>query len=260
MTTRVYLLRHGATAANREVPYRLQGRGSDRPLDEIGRLQASAAARALEQAPIVAVYSSPLARALQTAEPLAHSRGLIVQSVAAWIEGDCGRWEGLTWDEAAALDPETFHRFMDDPGTTPYPDGESFLDVQDRVTPALARLAAEHRGESIAVVGHNIANRAYLAGPLGLAIAKARGIRLSNGGISVVEFGPDGRSTVLTLNAALHLDGLDLPHRGPSPGGGLAPPPERHQGADADHQERHRRLTREFRQEDGEGHVGPRAE
>lgn len=212
--TFIYLLRHGATAANREVPYRLQGRGSDLPLDAVGRMQAEAAALALAHVDLAAVYSSPLLRAIQTAEAVAAQRGLNVMADPALIEGDVGRWEGLTWDEAALRDPAEHRRFLDDPGTTPYPDGESFLDVQRRATPAIARLAARHDGAAIAIVGHNVLNRAYLALLLGLPIAKAREIRQSNGGVNVIEV-EAARSVVHTLNAALHLDGVKAHSTGP---------------------------------------------
>ena len=212
--TRVYLLRHGATAANREVPYRLQGRGSDLPLDEVGRLQAQGAAQALGHVPLVAVYCSPLLRARETAVAVAARHRLPVSNEPDLIEGDVGRWEGLTWDEAALRDPEEHRRFLADPGTTPYPGGESFQDVERRASPAIARIAARHSGGAIAIVGHNIVNRAYLAAMLGLPIARAREIRQSNGGINVIELGPT-RSVVSTLNAALHLDGLETHAAGP---------------------------------------------
>lgn len=212
--TRIYLLRHGATTANREVPYRLQGRGSDLPLDEIGRMQAHAASRAMEHIELQAIYSSPLLRAIQTAEILAGPRSLTVLIAPELVEGDVGRWEGLTWEQAALRDPAEHRRFLDDPGTTPYPDGESFLDVQGRATPAIGRIAARHIGAAIAIVGHNILNRAYLAPLLGLPIARAREIRQSNGGVNVIEVGSTG-SVVHTLNAALHLDGLKSHSPGP---------------------------------------------
>lgn len=206
--TRIYLLRHGATAANLETPYRLQGRGSDRPLDDIGRAQAEAAGRALAGMNLDAVYSSPLLRAMQTARAVGLPHGLAPVPVPQLIEGDVGRWEGLTWDEAAARDPDIHARFMADPGMVPYPDGESFYEVGLRATAAIAELIASHRGGRIAVVGHNILNRAYLAPLLGLPIEKARGIRQANAGINVIEVEPEGRSVLITLNSALHLDGL----------------------------------------------------
>src|SRR3978361_1266542 len=120
--TRIFLLRHGATAANRETPYRLQGRGSARPLDEVGLLQAQAAGRALSGFTISAVYASPLLRAMQTGDLIASPHGRHHAAVPALIEGDVGRWEGLTWREASVQDPEIHDRFMNEPGTVPYPE------------------------------------------------------------------------------------------------------------------------------------------
>jgi broad specificity phosphatase PhoE len=205
--TRVFLLRHGATALNRLVPYRLQGRRSDPELDELGRAQAGRAELALGNVDLAAVYASPLRRALQTAEIVGRPHGRAPIAAPALIEAELGRWEGLTWDEAAAQDPEAHARFLAHPGTEPYPEGESFLDVQRRVTPALAALAAGHDGGAIAVVGHNVVNRAFLAGLLGLPIDAARGLRQANGGINEIRYA-DGKPTLITLNAELHLQGV----------------------------------------------------
>jgi probable phosphoglycerate mutase len=218
--TRVFLIRHGATAANRATPYRLQGRATDLPLDDLGRAQARRAAEALATAGVrpSAVYCSPLLRALETARFVAGAAGPGPVALEALIEADLGHWEGLTWDEARTRDPEAYRRFHDDPGHTPSPGGESFAQVAARVAPALDRLAEVHEGRTIVVVGHNVVNRAYLAGPLGLPIRLARSIRLANGGISLVEYERPGDSPrVVTLNACLHLEGLDAPGPAPAP-------------------------------------------
>lgn len=204
MTTLVYLLRHGATTLNRLVPYRLQGRAADPPLDSEGQDQARRAAETLASLPISAVYSSPLARAFETAAIVALPHRLTPVAVPALIEADIGRWEGLTWDEARTLDPDHHAHFHAHPGATPYPGGESFLEVSRRVGPALAELAAAHTGEQIIVVGHNVVNRACLATLLGLPIDRARGLHQANGGINLIQYdGPSAR--VVTLNATLHL-------------------------------------------------------
>lgn len=204
----VYLIRHGATAANRERPYRLQGRGSDLPLEPIGVAQAERAAQALAKAKLDAVYSSPARRAVETAWEIARGRGLRPIAVPAIDEADVGLWEGRTWAEIERIDPERHRRFMADPGTVPYPEGESFLDVQNRVVPALEALARRHEGARIAVVGHNVVNRAYLAQVLRLPIAQARAIRQANGGVNLIAYRADG-PTLVTLNACLHLEDLD---------------------------------------------------
>lgn len=203
-STTIYLLRHGATALNRLVPYRLQGRATDLPLDPEGVEQAHCAAAALERLPIAAVYCSPLLRALETARIVAapHRREPI--AVADLTEAELGRWEGQTWENVEESEPQLFREFHARPGTVPYPDGESFLDVQRRVTPAFERIAADHPGEHVLVVGHNVVNRAYLAGVLGLSINRARAIRQANCGINVLEF-RRGRAELMTLNACFHL-------------------------------------------------------
>ena len=204
MKTSIYLIRHGATAANREVPYRLQGRALDLPLDEVGVEQAARAAVALSTVEFVAVYSSPLLRARQTAAKLADPRGLETLIDPELIEASLGRWEGLTWDEANARDPELYERFHANPGMTPYPDGESFQQVRERVTPAIARIAAAHPGLKDAMICHNVTARSYLSGLMGIPIDLARAIRQANGGINLVEF-EDGRAVVAMVNGCLHL-------------------------------------------------------
>lgn len=205
MTTRIYLLRHGSTALNRCVPYKLQGRRVDPPLDEVGRDQARRAAGALASSGLAAVYGSPLLRSLETARIVAGPHGLDADVAEGMIEAEIGRWEGLTWDEARAQDPEWYERFHERPGTTPYPGGESFEQAGSRAATALRDLARRHPGRRIAVVGHNVVNRALLAGPLGLSIERARSIRQDNGGINVLEH--DGETVAIVgLNGCLHLD------------------------------------------------------
>ena len=208
MTT-IYLLRHGATALNREVPYRLQGRKIDPPLDELGRRQAEAAAGALASTPIVAVYSSPLRRAVETAAIVGGPHGLAPSTIDALTEADLGRWEGLTWDEARAIDPRLVEEFQRRPGVTPYPGGESFGEVAARALPALAEVGSRHESAHVVVVAHNVVNRAVLAALLGLDMDRARSIRQANCGINVLRY-EGGRGEVESMNASLHLGGRAL--------------------------------------------------
>ena len=202
--THIYLLRHGATAMNLEVPYRLQGQRIDPPLDESGRAQAEAAALALAARPIVAAYASTLRRSVETAGIVGRPHGLSAVPVAGLSEADLGRWEGLTWEEARRQDPAEHAAFLDRPGTTPYPDGESFGEVADRALGALVEIAGRHAGGAVVVIGHNVVNRAVLAVMLGLDIQRARGIRQANCGINLLRY-DNGEFEVETMNATLHL-------------------------------------------------------
>jgi len=207
-TTYLVLIRHGATEANAARPYRLQGYRTDLPLFDLGRRQAREVGRFLATCPLKRVLTSPLRRAVETAEHVARSHGLRVEPWPDVIECDVGRWDGMTWERIEREDPEAYRLFMADPATAGYPEGESYRDVQQRVAPAFEGLLRESAGTSVAVVSHNVVNRAYLAGLLGVPISEARRIPQNNGGISLIRRTPAG-TKVLTVNSILHLEGLD---------------------------------------------------
>jgi broad specificity phosphatase PhoE len=202
----MYLLRHAATEANLARPPRLQGR-RDLPLARLGIRQAEATRDFLAIRPIHYCYSSPLLRAVQTAEIVAAPHGLSPEPREALTECDVGRWEGLDWQAVRRVDAELYQRFLSDPAEQGYPGGESLADVYQRVASALDDLLDVHAGHSILVVAHHVVNRTYLAGLLGLSLDQARQMTLDTCGISVV-VREDDVTTVSTLNAAFHLQGL----------------------------------------------------
>jgi broad specificity phosphatase PhoE len=207
MRTTLYLLRHGATEANLARPPWLQGRRLNAPLARLGVRQAEATRDFLAVRPIDVCYCSPLLRAIQTATIVAAPHGLSPQPLEALTECDVGNWEGLDWQAIRYFDAEGYRRFMNNPATFGYPGGESFADVHRRVNVALEQLLTKHAGHAILAVAHNVVNRTYLAGLLGLGPELARGVTLDNCGISVVV--RDGEeTTVTTLNAAFHLQGV----------------------------------------------------
>lgn len=199
MSTWMFLLRHGATGLNLEKPYRLQGAEVDQPLAAVGEGQAAGARDLLRTVPLGAVYSSPLVRAMQTAEIVAGPHGLPVVPVEALREGSVGRWESRTWEDIRATEPEAYQRFIDDPATHGYAGGENFTQVGERVRPAFAELWRRHRGQSFVVVGHQIINRVYLGGLMGLPMKEARRMKFSNGGVSVVTL-EDDQPVVVSVN------------------------------------------------------------
>ena len=176
MTT-ILLARHGETDWNREG--RFQGH-ADPPLNESGRAQAAALARELAGVELAVVYSSPLRRALETAEVVAAEHGLELVAVDALREVDVGSWEGLTRAEVEARFPEQLARWLDyDQG---WQDGESYEEMGRRVVPALLGLAAAHPGKRILAVTHGGPIRAAFALADGTSHADARrfGPRISN--------------------------------------------------------------------------------
>jgi broad specificity phosphatase PhoE len=206
-TTYLYLIRHGATEANERRPYVLQGCGIDMPLSPTGRRQAVAVADFLSQRSLQGIYSSPLKRAVETAEMIASRHRVDVSTQDNLKECHVGQWEGKDWDWVKREDPEAYRAFINDPAENPYLGGESFGDVLRRIEPALTELMQRHVGGSIAVVAHSVVNRAYLAHLLGLNMRQARQLSQMNTGVNVVRY-RDGETRLLTLNAHFHLDGV----------------------------------------------------
>ena len=206
-STTLYLIRHGATDANLAVPARIQGRNTNPALASVGIRQAEATRDFLATRLVEHCYTSPLLRAAQTASIVAAPHGLTPVPIEALTECDVGRWEGFDWETICGFDPERHARFHANPAEFGYPGGESFADVYDRVRPALDELLLRHVGKTVIVVAHHVVNRTYLAGLLGLGPDRARKVILDNCGISVV-VRRHGKTTVGTLNAAFHLEGI----------------------------------------------------
>jgi probable phosphoglycerate mutase len=149
--TRMLLVRHGQTELS--LARRYSGRG-DPPLTPTGLAQAAAVADRLARVEtIAAVLTSPLARARQTAAAIAVTTGAPVVVRDDLTETDFGAWEGLTFAEAAARDPEIHRAWLADP-SLPTPGGESFDAVHDRVARAGERIVAEYGGATVVVVSH----------------------------------------------------------------------------------------------------------
>jgi len=148
--TELYLVRHGETDWNRAR--RVQGR-TDVPLNDTGRAQARATGRLLARRRWDAVLSSPLSRAVETAQLIAAEIGLPEPEVFEGImERDYGEAEGLNYYEIERRWPRGG-----------VPGRESRGDVASRVVPALVELAVARPGQSLVVVGHGGSIRAALA-------------------------------------------------------------------------------------------------
>jgi broad specificity phosphatase PhoE len=151
---RIHLVRHGQTIMNTQV--RFKGR-LDVPLNEVGRAEARDAAHALRGAGLVAVYTSPLGRAREVADAIARVNGVgAVRAQPDLMNLDYGAWEGLTKEESAAVDPEAWADYVDDPEHAVCPDGEPLAEAADRVVAALRAIAREHAGQNVAAVSHGV--------------------------------------------------------------------------------------------------------
>jgi broad specificity phosphatase PhoE len=208
-TTRLFLVRHGSTAANERLPFVLQGCELDGPLTETGLRQAAALARGLFGFDIHAIYSSPMLRARQTAAAIADERRLEVVPVPELRECSVGLWEGMAWDVIRAQQPDAYERFFADPVHTPHPGGESYGDVYRRAVPAIEAILVRHAGQNVVIVAHNMLNRVYLAEHVGIELRQARRLKQANCCINLLHCRA-GKTELVTLNSVLHLDEIAI--------------------------------------------------
>lgn len=198
------LIRHGPTENN--AARRFQGH-SDVPLSQQGRAQARAIAAALRDDPIERIYSSDLARAMETARVLADLRGMEIVSDARLREFDFGAWEGLSWDEIVAANPHLAGRGSTAAKLYAPPNGESFEQVSVRARDFLNDLRPKELGMA-AVVTHAGMLHAIFA-VLGLDNDASPGdnlsLRFTPSGITRVELN-GARSRLIALNDLRHLD------------------------------------------------------
>ena len=143
MTT-LLLIRHGE---NDWVGKALAGRTPGVHLNEKGRQQAAALAAALGKAPLKAIYSSPLERAVETAQPLAAALGLEVQVRPGLIEVDYGEFCGKTIKQVSRR--KLWKEVMANPAGVRFPGGESFVEIQTRVAAELEAIHALHAEQDV---------------------------------------------------------------------------------------------------------------
>jgi phosphoserine phosphatase len=164
--TRVLLIRHGQTVWNREE--RIRGQ-ADIDLDEVGRQQAEATARAVaERWSLAAVYASPLKRTRQTAAPIARLQGCEAQPHPGLLDMSFGDLQGLNGDELLQRYPQVARAWIEEPHKVEFPAGESLAIVRQRAMAGLAEIVARHPAECVACVSHTVVNRVLLCAILGL--------------------------------------------------------------------------------------------
>jgi len=200
--TTTLLLRHGQTRLSAER--RFAGRG-DIPLTETGRLQAAAAATWLaERSGIEKIVTSPLQRARHTADAVAAATGAPLQVEDGLAETDFGKWEGLTFAEAAQRWPDEMSAWLGSADVAP-PGGESFAAVASRVRAALDRLLAESQPSTLLLVSHvtpikTLVCQAMLAPP-----AAMFRLHLDVASLSEIDWYADGPAVVRSLNDTAYL-------------------------------------------------------
>lgn len=204
---KLYLVRHGETDWNKKR--KIQGQ-VDIPLNDFGRSLAVKTAAGLKGVPFAVCYSSPLGRALETAELILAGRDVPVLTDERIGEMAFGEWEGKCCSKEGWELPERFQAFFDDPEHyEPTEKGEDFAAVRDRVGEFLSWLCAQnkYRDGNILITTHGAA----LAGMLNymkkkpLAEYWGQGVH-KNCAVTEVEVSDDGAYRILSENKAYYDD------------------------------------------------------
>jgi broad specificity phosphatase PhoE len=199
--TEIVLVRHGETESNRQGLFR--GR-LDVPLNKTGRDQAASVARALTAEPVAAVFTSPLARAVETAGAIAREHGLEPVADESFNNIDLGRWQGRVKVEVEREEPELWRLWMSDPDRWGVPGAESLAGVRERALRRTLELVPEFTDRRFVIVSHRSVLKLLAGALLGMADGYFWKFYLDNAGYSVLGRRGDG-FVLLKWNEACHL-------------------------------------------------------
>jgi probable phosphoglycerate mutase len=206
MTTRILLVRHGATTLSAED--RFAG-ATDVLLSDEGRAQAERLAQRLSRDPIAAVYASPMQRTRETARIVARPHALVPQLADGLREIDHGRWEGLRRDEVEAAYAGEYAAWQADPFTFAPEGGESGLNVLARALPVMREIVLRHDSGTVLVVSHKATIRLLISSLLGF---DARGYRdrLDQHPccLNILDFPDATRARLMLFNDVSHYEGV----------------------------------------------------
>ena len=180
--TRFILIRH---ATNDTVGKLLAGRMKGVHLNEEGKAQAQRLADDVKGLQIDALYSSPMERAIETAEPLAKALHLQVQISEEFLELDLGDWTSITLADVKAK--PAFKHFNSFRSGTRIPGGETMLEAQVRFLKGLENLCRQHPQQTVAVVSHGDPIKAAVAYYAGIPLDLFHRMEISPASVSIVE-------------------------------------------------------------------------
>jgi broad specificity phosphatase PhoE len=203
---KLILARHGETVWNVEKIYR--GR-KDVSLDEVGIKQAELLGKYLSNWKLEAVYSSPLKRALDTANIVARYQKVGVHVAEGLIDFDYGEWQSLPEQEARRLYPTLHSEWHNNPHKVKMPGGESLEDVRRRVIEVVDDVLSKYQG-SIVLVSHRVVNKVLVCFLLGMDNSHFWNIKQDVGGITIFDY-VGGRFVLTKHNDTSHLRELQKP-------------------------------------------------
>jgi probable phosphomutase (TIGR03848 family) len=205
--TLVLLVRHGQTPTTGKV---LPGRAPGLHLADVGAAQAEAVAERIAalqngERKVAAVYASPLERTRETAAPIAKALGVRVKQVKALLECEFGEWTGAELKKLSKL-PE-WRTVQRNPSGFRFPGGESFTEMQGRITGAIDTMRKEHPGQTVVAVSHADPIKAAVAHAMGTHLDLFQRIVVSPCSVSAILYTADG-PIVLAVNSTGDLRSL----------------------------------------------------
>lgn len=166
-------------------------------LDENGREQAKRLVGRIESVPLSAIYSSPLERAVETAEPLARCRKLDIHQHRAFGEINFGDWQGKDFTEIGK--DSRWAQFNDFRSFTPAPGGEMMLETQARFVRGLTEIVPAHAGQNVAIFSHADAIKSAVTHFLGIPIDFHLRLEISPASVTILELN-GGYSIIRSVN------------------------------------------------------------
>lgn len=200
----IILVRHGENEFVKKG--KLAGRLPGVHLNNHGQEQAQAAAQMLAEllkdSPPKAIYSSPLERAVETAEPIARTFNLEVQIREGLLETNCGEWAGQSVKALSRL--KVWKTVQQRPSMFTFPGGETFMGSQHRIVTELQELAGRYEEKDILIcVSHADPIKLAISYFLGQPIDLFQRLMVSPASISTIAIGPGG-AALINLNCTPH--------------------------------------------------------
>ena len=201
LTLRLILIRHGETQLNSDG--RIQGL-NNAPLTLEGQVQSAAVGRALIRDLPFRFYTSPVARAVETAEIASKALNLAPAIMTGLREADVGCLDGLTGQQMRLRYPNFAERWTQNAATARMPGGESLQEVQDRAWPVIVELMSNHPDHTVVAVTHNFTIQSILCKLLGMTLHNSRRLRLAVGSITRLDLSST-QMELVSLNETWHL-------------------------------------------------------
>ena len=197
---KLVLARHGETVWNVEKVFR--GR-ADVDLDEVGIKQAELLGKYLSNWELEAIYSSPVKRALDTANMIARYQEVAVRIAEGLTDIDFGEWQSRSEQEVKRLYPAILNEWYNNPERVKIPGGESLGDVRRRAVEVVTDVLSKHQG-NVLLVSHRVVIKVLICYLLGLDDSHFWNISQDVGGITIFNY-EYGRFVLTRHNDTSHL-------------------------------------------------------